>query len=362
MTENCSASLLLKRADGFELDCSFSFPNKGITVLFGESGSGKTTVLRCVAGLERALGQVRISGQLWQDDACNIFLPTWDRPLGYVFQEASLFPHLTAKQNIEFAVRRSKSENARRRMDEAIDLLGIGYLMNRRPAELSGGERQRAAIARAVATEPAIMLFDEPLAALDFKRKNEILPWLERLRESLNIPMLYVTHSAEEVMRLADHLVVMEQGKIKSSGELQSVLTNIDIPVKVGEDSGALLRGAVDSIDEQWNLAAVRSSGDLMLWVSAEGLKVGDKISMTIPAKDIVVSLENPAHLSVQNRLKGTVSALTDLADGSGALIQVLCSGQTIVAKLTRKALQDLSIRKGSEVWLLVKSVALHHV
>lgn len=361
MMENCSASLLLKRADGFELDCSFSFPNKGITVLFGESGSGKTTVLRCVAGLERAYGQVRISRQLWQDDASNIFLPTWDRPLGYVFQEASLFPHLTAKQNIEFAVRRSKSENARRRMDEAIELLGIGHLMNRRPAELSGGERQRAAIARAVATEPAIMLFDEPLAALDFKRKNEILPWLERLRESLNIPMLYVTHSAEEVMRLADQLVVMDRGKIKASGALQSVLTDIDIPVKIGEDSGALLRGVVDSIDGQWDLAAVRS-GDLMLWVSADGLKVGDKVSMTIPAKDIVVALENPSHLSVQNRLKGTVSALSDLSDGSGALIQVLCSGQTIVAKLTRKALQDLSIRKGSEVWLLVKSVALHHV
>lgn len=361
MTRDCSASLHLKRADGFELDCSFAFPNKGITVLFGESGSGKTTVLRCVAGLERAFGHVRVNGQLWQDDASNFFLPTWDRPLGYVFQEASLFSHLTAKQNIEFAVRRSKSENARRRMDEAIELLGIGHLMNRRPAELSGGERQRAAIARAVATEPSIMLFDEPLAALDFKRKNEILPWLERLRESLNIPMLYVTHSAEEVMRLADHLVVMERGKIKSSGELQSVLTNIDIPVKVGEDSGALLRGAVDSIDEQWNLAAVRS-GDLMLWASADGLKVGDKISMTIPAKDIVVALENPVHLSVQNRLKGTVSALSDLADGSGALIQVSCSSQTIVAKLTRKALQDLSIRKGSEVWLLVKSVALHHV
>ena len=199
-----SASLLLPREDGFRLECSFEFPNFGITVLFGASGSGKTTVLRCIAGLERAKGFVKVDGVYWQNDEQKLFLPTWERPLGYVFQEASLFPHLTAKQNIEFAVKRSKSTDARSRMEEAIDLLGIRGLLGRKPAQLSGGERQRVAIARALVSKPAIVLADEPTGNLDSKMGAEIMELLFQLNEE-GTTIVMVTHDehiAESTQRI----------------------------------------------------------------------------------------------------------------------------------------------------------------
>lgn len=353
-----SASLLLPREDGFRLECSFEFPNFGITVLFGASGSGKTTVLRCIAGLERAKGFVKVDGVYWQNDEQKLFLPTWERPLGYVFQEASLFPHLTAKQNIEFAVKRSKSTDARSRMEEAIDLLGIRGLLGRKPAQLSGGERQRVAIARAVATEPKIMLFDEPLAALDFKRKSEIMPWLEKLKTNLKIPMLYVTHSAEEVLHLADNLIVMEDGRIKTSGALTDVLANIDLPIKIGEDTGVLLKGKIVSKDKEWSLMTV-DCGNIALHIGDNGQPIGSPASLRILAREVVFAKEQPSGLSVQNAFEGVVEEISVQKDSSGALIRANCSGQIIVGKLTRKALSELDIKEGSQIWLLIKSVAL---
>ena len=337
-----SASLLLPREDGFRLECSFEFPNFGITVLFGASGSGKTTVLRCIAGLERAKGFVKVDGVYWQNDEQKLFLPTWERPLGYVFQEASLFPHLTAKQNIEFAVKRSKSTDARSRMEEAIDLLGIRGLLGRKPAQLSGGERQRVAIARAVATEPKIMLFDEPLAALDFKRKSEIMPWLEKLKTNLKIPMLYVTHSAEEVLHLADNLIVMEDGRIKTSGALTDVL----------------VKGKIVSKDKKWSLMTV-DCGNIALHIGDNGQPIGSPASLRILAREVVFAKEQPSGLSVQNAFEGVVEEISVQKDSSGALIRANCSGQIIVGKLTRKALSELDIKEGSQIWLLIKSVAL---
>ena len=353
-----SASLLLPREDGFKLECSFDFPNSGITVLFGASGSGKTTVLRCIAGLERAQGYVKVDGVYWQNDEQRLFLPTWERPLGYVFQEASLFPHLTAKQNIEFAVKRSKSTDARSRMEEAIDLLGIRGLLRRKPAQLSGGERQRVAIARAVATEPKIMLFDEPLAALDFKRKSEIMPWLEKLKTNLKIPMLYVTHSAEEVLHLADNLIVMEDGRIKTSGALTDVLANIDLPIKIGEDTGVLLKGKIVSKDKEWSLMTV-DCGNIALHIGDNGQPIGSPASLRILAREVVFAKEQPSGLSVQNAFEGVVEEISVQKDSSGALIRANCSGQIILGKLTRKALSELDIKEGSQIWLLIKSVAL---
>ena len=344
-----SASLLLPREDGFRLECSFEFPNSGITVLFGASGSGKTTVLRCIAGLERARGFVKVDGVYWQNDEQKLFLPTWERPLGYVFQEASLFPHLTAKQNIEFAVKRSKSTDARSRMEEAIDLLGIRGLLGRKPAQLSGGERQRVAIARAVATEPKIMLFDEPLAALDFKRKSEIMPWLEKLKTNLKIPMLYVTHSAEEVLHLADNLIVMEDGRIKTSGALTDVLANIDLPIKIGEDTGVLLKGKIVSKDKEWSLMTV-DCGNIALHIGDNGQPIGSPASLRILAREVVFAKEKPSGLSVQNAFEGVVEEISVQKDSSGALIRANCSGQIIVGKLTRKALSELDIKEGSQI------------
>jgi molybdenum ABC transporter ATP-binding protein len=207
----------LRRATGFSLDVDVRLPGQGVSAMFGPSGCGKTTLLRCVAGLTRpASGYVAVGGQVWQDDAAGVWLPTHRRPLGMVFQEASLFPHLTVQRNLDFGRRRVPAAERRVSLEQAIELLGIGHLLARRPAGLSGGERQRVAIARALATSPRLLLMDEPLAALDAARKAELLPWFERLARELRIPVLYVTHALDEVARLADHLLLLEGGRARA--------------------------------------------------------------------------------------------------------------------------------------------------
>jgi ABC-type sulfate/molybdate transport systems ATPase subunit len=217
---------------GFTLDVDLELPSRGITALFGHSGSGKTTLLRCIAGLERpSNGYLAIDGALWQDDAS--FLPTHRRPIGYVFQEASLFPHLSVQGNLDYGAKRCGCRPTSADFQKVIDLLGIGALLDRKPDRLSGGERQRVAIARALLTAPRLLLMDEPLAALDLARKNEILPYLERLHDELEIPVLYVSHAPDEVARLADHLVVMDGGSAVAQGPLADVLSRIDLPIRL---------------------------------------------------------------------------------------------------------------------------------
>ena len=252
---------MLPRAD-FDLQVDLHLPARGITVLFGPSGSGKTSVLRCVAGLNHAsAARVVVTDEVWQDDEHGIFLPTHRRALGYVFQEASLFDHLDVIGNLRYGLRRVRSTQAQATLEAAVQLLGIGHLLHRRTHELSGGERQRVSIARALATAPRLLLLDEPMAALDLARKNEILPWLEKLRDELHIPMLYVTHSADELARLADHLVVLERGQVKAAGPVTEVLSLLEVPVVIGEDAGVVLQGQVQGCDTDWYLACVRFAG-----------------------------------------------------------------------------------------------------
>ena len=195
---------------GFALDVDLALPGRGISAIYGASGSGKTSLLRCIAGLDRAVGQLCVNGEVWQDE--SHFLPPHQRSLGYVFQEASLFAHLTVRGNLDYGLNRLAPAQRKVSLDHALDLLGIAHLMERKPEGLSGGERQRVAIARALLTSPRLLLMDEPLAALDLPRKREILPYLERLHTELDIPLLYVSHSPDELARLADHLVVLELG------------------------------------------------------------------------------------------------------------------------------------------------------
>ncbi len=358
VANNGYVRLDLKRDGGFELKAEFEFPEVGITSIFGESGSGKTTVLRCVAGLERGNGFVRIGNHVWQDDDKGLFLPTWQRPLGYVFQEASLFPHLSARGNIEFAVKRSSSSNARQRMETAIELLGIGHLLDRKPAQLSGGERQRVAIARAVATEPNIMLFDEPLAALDFARKAEILPWLEKLRTELRIPMLYVTHSAEEVMRLADNLVVLHKGDLLAAGPVQEVLSNVKVPISLGGDTGVLIKGEVTSVDQAWKTLTL-SNGKVNVVLPDTGHQVGEHLNIRVLANEVSISA-SPAHdSSILNCLEGVVTEVVHEQDGYDSLVQVECSGQLILARITNKSISTLQIQSGSKVWVMFKATSV---
>jgi molybdate transport system ATP-binding protein len=350
--------LKLNRAD-FALDVDLELPVQGITVLYGVSGSGKTSLLRCVAGLERTPGAlVSIAGETWQEDAAGVYLPTWQRPLGYVFQEASLFEHLNVRDNLEFGLKRSKGAADASALIAAIHLLGIDALLERKTTQLSGGERQRVAIARALATQPRLLLLDEPLAALDHARRQDILPWLERLRDELKIPMLYVTHSSDEVARLADTLVVLDEGKVKACGPVTEVLAGLDIPVVLGDDAGALLSASIEARDERWQLAQLRFNGG-SLWVRDTGLPLGRQVRVRVLARDISIALDKPTHTSIQNLLPCVVQAIGPDKHASQILIQLLCGESVLLARVTSRAVNELQLVPGMQVWAQVKSVAL---
>ncbi len=349
--------LKLQRAD-FALDVDLELPGQGITVLFGVSGSGKTSLLRCVAGLERTPGAlVSIAGETWQDDAASIYLPTWQRPLGYVFQEASLFEHLNVRGNLQFGLKRTKGADSSA-LSAAIDLLGIAALLERKTNQLSGGERQRVAIARALATQPRLLLLDEPLAALDHARRQDILPWLERLRDELKIPMLYVTHSSDEVARLADTLVVLDAGQVKACGPVAEVLAGLDIPVVLGDDAGALLSARIEARDARWHLAQLAFNGG-SLWVRDTGLPLGRQVRVRVLARDVSIALDKPSQTSIQNLLPCVVQAIGPDTHPSQTLVQLLCGQSVLLARVTSRAVDELQLVPGMQVWAQVKSVAL---
>jgi len=350
--------LTLPRAH-FDIDVNLHLPARGITVLFGASGSGKSSILRCVAGLEHAAaGVVRIGANVWQDDAKGIFLPTWRRPLGYVFQESSLFEHLDVRRNLEYGLRRSGLTSGRETLEEAIELLGIRSLLVRRPAQLSGGERQRVAIARALATQPQLLLLDEPLASIDQPRRREIMPWLERLRDQLAIPMLYVTHSVDELSRLADHVVVLDKGHVASEGSASDILIQGDLPALAGEEISTVLEGTVVDQDERWLLARVKLAEHCIL-VRNDGLRPGSHIRLRAQARDVSLALDEPSRTSIQNHLPGTVETITPDVHPSQVLVRVRCEGQSLISRVTCKSVEELEIRPGSAVWVQIKSVAI---
>nr|WP_283254242.1 molybdenum ABC transporter ATP-binding protein [Ramlibacter paludis] len=342
---------------GFLLDVDLQLPASGITAVFGPSGSGKTTLLRCVAGLEQPdHARIVVDGATWQDTARGIRLPTHERPLGYVFQEASLFDHLDVAGNLAFGRRRAAADATA--LEPLLALLGIEHLLRRRPHELSGGERQRVAIARALATQPRILLLDEPLASLDLQRRREILPWLEKLRDELRIPMLYVTHSGDEVARLADHLVLLEAGQVRASGPLAETVARVDLPAVAGEEAGALLHGTLVEHDTQWQLALVRFDGG-MLWLPDPGLPLGHAVRVRVLARDVSLALAPPERSSIQNVLPCIVRAIAPGAHGSQALVQLECGGVLLLARITARAVHGLGLEAGMPVWAQVKSAAL---
>lgn len=341
--------------DGFSLDVDLGLPGRGVTVFFGPSGSGKTTVLRCIAGLERAAeGRLVVDGAAWQD--ARHWLPVHKRPIGYVFQEASLLAHLSVIGNLRYGMRRSGCGGVVS-LDHVIALLGIGPLLDRRPDRLSGGERQRVAIARALAVGPRLLLMDEPLAALDVKRKQEILPYLERLRDTLDIPVLYVSHSSDEVARLADYLVVMEEGRVRATGPLAETLARLDLPVRLRRDAGAIIAATVGAVDAAWHLARLDFRGG-SLWTRDQGLPVGHRLRIHILARDVSLA-ERPAPSSIQNVLRGTIDAIGDDEHPGLALVRVRVGEALLLARLTRRAVAALGVGVGREMWVQVKSVAL---
>ncbi len=362
MPTGIELSLSLHRAD-FGLDVDLQLPQQGVTVLFGPSGSGKTTILRCVAGLERAQGSVVIDGQVWLDSLQGIELPTWQRDLGYVFQEASLFAHLTVAQNLQFGIKRIKRPAAANALSDAIELLGIGDLLKRDPGSLSGGERQRVAIARALAMQPKLLLLDEPLASLDQARREEILPWLERLHTELKVPVLYVTHSMQELTRLADHVVLLKKGKVKLHGPIKDVLANPMFAAEVGGEAGAILQGRVLAHDEQFHLTQIELIADGRatgrLWVRQQSLTPTAAVRVHVHANDVSLTLHEPTETSIQNRLPGMVSAIDTDIHPAHRVVTVDCHGQQVLARVTARALQELDLAVGTSVWCQIKSVAL---
>lgn len=350
--------LKLARPD-FALDVDLTLPGQGISVLYGASGSGKTSLLRCVAGLEKAPSAcLKVDGVVWQDHASGVFLPPWRRPLGYVFQESSLFDHLNVYDNLCFGVRRTSKGLNQSALDEAIALLGLQDLLQRRTHQLSGGERQRVAIARALALQPGLLLLDEPLASLDHARRQDILPWLERLRDEVKIPMLYVTHAADEVARLAHTLVVMERGKVSAVGPVAEVLAGIHSPVVLGDDVGALLEGTVQERDLRWHLAKVNCVGGA-LWLRDSGVHVGQKVRLRVLARDVSLAISEPSHTSIQNILPCVVDTIAPDHHPSQVLVRLRCGDSIFLARITARAADTLALAPGQNVWAQVKSVAL---
>lgn len=338
------------------MDVNLSLPAQGITVLFGASGCGKTTLLRTIAGLQSDVdAQVILRGEVWQDQHIN--LPAHRRPIGYVFQEASLFPHLSVRANLMYGRKRA-ADASRIALEPLIELLGIGHLLERSPDRLSGGERQRVGIARALAVNPQLLLMDEPLAALDLKRKQEILPYLETLHRELAIPVLYVTHSPDEVARLADHLVVLDAGRVVASGPLTALSHSTDMPLSLADDIGVVIDATVKQIDDAWQLAEVAFDGG-SLWTAAVGLRNGSPQRVRVRAGDVSIATEKPVASTIQNVLPAQIYRITDAGTDGLVLVHLKVGASALVAKVTARSVAQLGLAVGNRVWAQVKSVAL---
>ena len=351
---------------GFTLDVALSLPGRGVSALFGPSGCGKTTLLRALAGLERAAGHIGIDGEVWQDDAQRVFVPTYRRPLGYVIQESALFPHLDVRRNLDYGRRRIPAAERRIELDQVVELLGIGGLMGRRPDTLSGGERQRVAIARALATSPRLLLLDEPLAALDAARKAEVLPYLDRLHAELSMPVVYVSHAIEEVARLAHHLVLMADGRVTATGPVADVMARLDLPTARGEGAGVVLDAVVAERDAQWQLARLQvgtggqgGQGDFSVWARDHGLPPGRAVRVRLLARDISLTRTRQSGTSIGNQLEGTVEQIADDEHPSLALVRVRIGASPLIARLTRRSAHALALAPGMPVWAQVKTVAV---
>lgn len=344
------------RYPGFELDVDLRLPGRGITALFGPSGCGKTTLLRCLAGLERPdQGELRVNGQLWQSE--RRFIPTHRRPLGMVFQEPSLFDHLSVAGNLDFALKRADDGEPAMSRDAVIELLGLSTLLARRPAQLSGGERQRVAIGRALLVNPALLLLDEPLSALDAERRADILPRLEQLRADFGRPILYVSHAADEVLRLADQLVLLSDGKVAASDALSTLLQRPDDPLHLGDQNAVVLDGHRVERDERWGLMRL-AVGELSLWLADDQQPLHSTARLRILARDISLTLSEATDSSMLNRLPAQILDITDL-DASRALVRLTSQGQTLLAQLTRRSINRLGLQPGLTVWAQIKTTAL---
>ena len=355
MSDGINARIVLERAP-FRLAVDLHLPGRGVTAVYGPSGAGKTLLLRAIAGLEHARGgHVEINGAVWQDDAHGIFVPTHRRALGFVFQEASLFPHLSVRGNLQFAQRRARGAAM---LDACASLLGIDALLERSPHNLSGGERQRVAIARALLSNPALLLFDEPLASVDLNRRAEILPYLERLHHELQVPSLYVTHMPDEAARLADHLVLLEDGRVRASGPLQQTLTRLDLPPAFADAACAVIDAQLATYDGSDRIAQLNFAGGT-LYVPHASVPVGPRLRCRIEARDVSIALTRTQDSSILNIIAANIVEMTEQAGAAQVLVRLDAGGVALLARITRRSCNALQLAPGKAVWAQIKAVAL---
>ncbi len=342
--------------DNFVLDIDTEMPSQGVTAIFGDSGCGKTTLLRSIAGLERCQqGFLQINDTIWQDN--TLFVPTEKRSIGYVFQEASLFDHLNVLQNIQYGCSRVPDRERSIKLEQAIELLALTPLLKRNTAQLSGGERQRVAIARALASSPKILLMDEPLSALDLKRKHEIMPFLESLHDKLNIPILYVSHAPGEIARLADHLLLMEEGKIRASGSLDTMLTRLDLSLAHGDRAAALIHANVAEHDKTFNVTYLDFPGGRFT-VAHKDLPINHPVRLRVIARDVSITLEHQSNTSILNIFPAVVDTMTPEGNAQ-VVVRLLLNNIPILSRITQKSASLLALETGKKVFAQVKTVAL---
>jgi molybdate transport system ATP-binding protein len=348
---------VIKHRPGFTLEATFTAPVGGVIGLFGRSGSGKTTLVNLISGLLAPdSGEVRLGSEVLTDTRAGIALPVERRRIGYVFQEPRLFPHLNVAANLQYGARRTHAPPFVG-FEEVLGLLGLAPLLERKPRQLSGGERQRVSLGRALLSQPRLLLLDEPLASLDAARREEVLPYLEALRERLSIPMVYVSHQFEEVLRLATHLVLLEGGRVLAQGSLQDVCLLPELQSIVGPDLvGAVLEGVVTWFDARARSAVVAvGSGNLQ--VSLDNVTVGTRVRLQLLARDVILAIQPPQGLSVRNVLAATIKAITD-DDYGAVLVRCEVGGALVLARITQDARASLDLQPGNAVWILVKAVS----
>ena len=347
-------------ANGFDLDIDLSLSTNKVTAIFGPSGSGKTSLLRTIAGLDnRRSARINFNGETWQFNGRDKvdFLPTHKRKLAYVFQEPSLFEHLSVMANIEYGAKRTSTEQQGISPEQAIAALELTKLVERDVNTLSGGERQRVAIARALCSKPRVLLMDEPLSALDEASKKEILKMLVALRNQLNIPIIYVSHSISEVARLADDLVLLERGSVVASGDVQSILTQLDLSLAHGSDAESIIEAVVAEHDEEYGLTYLESKIGRFSVLRKE-LELGESVRVMLSAKDVSLTLERQRDTSILNTFPAVISEIKE-AGPSQVTLKLNASDVSVLASLTKKSASLMKLETGMSVYLQAKSVAL---
>lgn len=346
--------------DDFGLDVDLKIPMRGITGVFGESGSGKTTLLRCMAGLEQpAIGRLVVGSDVWQDQSKNVMRPVHEREIGYVFQEPRLFRHLNVRRNLDYGWHRRSRRSDDSGLGHIATLLGLDRLLHRMPEALSGGEAQRVAIARALLCAPRVVLMDEPLAALDRARKDEILPFLDRLHAEASLPIIYVSHNIEEMCRLCDHLVVIENGQILANEDLQSALVRMDLPILSGDEAGSVIYGTVKDYDAGYELTRFGFSGGELLLPGKFG-EVAADARLRIRASDISLCRDRPAQSSILNILPAVVEELQGGRSPS-ILLRLRIGTDRLIARITRRSRDELNLQPGDTVLAQIKAVAVRN-